>query len=394
MKHKNVSVLLIIIGLTVVSLCIDTGCSSSGSNFSGPGFDSTGNSSNGHGLFAGGDGSKKSPYQVSTIDQLQSVNLFPNSHFIQVADINASSTKNWHGGKGFMPIGNSRSNPFSGTYDGHGFTISHLTMKRDSKSNRRVGLFGVISDEAVLENIKLTDVSITGAVIVGGIVAINQGKIKRAYVEGMIKGTKYVGGIVGFNGTKGDYKHAIISQSHSDINALATGNDLGGISGYNYGQITMSYSEGVIIGEGHGVGGISGVNKGGEIEQSYSKAKISDSKWYLGGIVGLTGGGGKISETYVVGPIGGTKVGAGGIAGEIGKGSENIVQYSYWDKQTTNQTKGIGANKSSSSQDQSKGLSSFQMKGIAAKNYMRGFDFTNVWETVKGDYPILKWQNE
>jgi hypothetical protein len=32
------------------------------------------------------------------------------------------------------------------------------------------------------------------------------------------------------------------------------------------------------------------------------------------------------------------------------------------------------------------------MQGSSAKGNMRGFDFTDTWSTVEGDYPELQWQ--
>jgi len=32
------------------------------------------------------------------------------------------------------------------------------------------------------------------------------------------------------------------------------------------------------------------------------------------------------------------------------------------------------------------------MQGISASSSMSGFDFTDTWSTVEGDYPELQWQ--
>jgi len=32
------------------------------------------------------------------------------------------------------------------------------------------------------------------------------------------------------------------------------------------------------------------------------------------------------------------------------------------------------------------------MQGSSASSSMSGFDFTDTWSTVEGDYPELKWQ--
>ncbi len=51
------------------------------------------------------------------------------SHFIQIADIDASDTQNWGGGNGFSPIGNIDNN-FTGTYNGQSFSITGLHIDR------------------------------------------------------------------------------------------------------------------------------------------------------------------------------------------------------------------------------------------------------------------------
>jgi hypothetical protein len=33
------------------------------------------------------------------------------------------------------------------------------------------------------------------------------------------------------------------------------------------------------------------------------------------------------------------------------------------------------------------------MTGSAAESNMQGFDFTDTWKTVSGDYPILSWES-
>lgn len=76
----------------------------------------------------------------------------------------------------FTPIG-TKENPFTGTFDGNGYTISNLIINSTTASNvKYVGLFGYVSSSARIRNVKLQNVSISeGATHAGGIVGYNEG---------------------------------------------------------------------------------------------------------------------------------------------------------------------------------------------------------------------------
>ena len=90
--------------------------------------------------FYGGNGSVQYPYQISTIDQLQEVRNYPDKHFLQLYDIDAIETVNWNDGpfKGFIPIGKTQSNPFTGSYNGNEFEITGLFIERPRQKHRTV----------------------------------------------------------------------------------------------------------------------------------------------------------------------------------------------------------------------------------------------------------------
>ena len=54
-------------------------------------------------------------------------------------------------GEGWQPIGDSSSNPFSGQFEGNGFTISNLTINRGGANG--IGLFGYTESEAEIANV-------------------------------------------------------------------------------------------------------------------------------------------------------------------------------------------------------------------------------------------------
>ena len=91
--------------------------------------------------FAGGSGTSGDPYQIATALQLDSVRHHLSSHYILTANIDLSGYSDW------KPIGYTygASNPFNGTLDGNGKTISNMritSMLYDSTlHNVEIGLF-------------------------------------------------------------------------------------------------------------------------------------------------------------------------------------------------------------------------------------------------------------
>jgi hypothetical protein len=91
-------------------------------------------------VFAGGTGTETDPYLVATAEHLNQVRNHLAAHFRQTADIDLG-TAPWNKDKGWRPIGASTSgSPFTGTFDGGGFTISGLTINRPATGYQ--GLFG------------------------------------------------------------------------------------------------------------------------------------------------------------------------------------------------------------------------------------------------------------
>jgi len=140
-----------------------------------------------HAQFAGGSGTADDPYQVQTVEQLQEIQNHLDKHFIQIADIDASDTRNWNEGEGFSSIaGNSNdgsSAGFTGSYNGDGHTISGLYINRPDSDTQ--GLFGWI-DGGTVENLGIIDADVTGNRYVGGLAGNNEGTIKNSFTSGGI----------------------------------------------------------------------------------------------------------------------------------------------------------------------------------------------------------------
>ena len=207
---------------------------------------------------------------------------------------------------------------YGAIFEGNEHTISDLYINNPSGS--RVGLFGYIASNAVIRNLNLSSVNVTGGSYVGGLVGFSSGgTVSNVIVSGTVTGNEYVGGLVGENdggevtnsfssgsvtGTAEDKENigglvgsniygGEVTNSSSD--ATVTGyDDVGGLVGFNNAIITGSSSSGAVTGEGQ-VGGLVGYHYGYHSEGSGSVANSSSSGTVtgednVGGLVGYNNG--------------------------------------------------------------------------------------------------------
>ncbi len=192
------------------------------------------------------------------------------------SDINLSSISNW------QPVGNT-STRFIGRLDGLGHSLSKLTINRSTTDF--VGLFG--SSSGSISNLGLVDADVRGNSYVGALAGDNQGTISHAYATGNITARfNYIGGLVGQNVGN-------ISNAYSTASVTSTtGNSVGGLVGYNYGQIDSVYATGGVRGT-YFLGGLVGFNNAsGTISHTYATGTVSSSTDQpdLGGLVGNSAG--------------------------------------------------------------------------------------------------------
>ncbi|MBO4372163.1 MAG: BspA family leucine-rich repeat surface protein, partial [Bacteroidales bacterium] len=114
--------------------------------------------------------------------------------------------------------------PFEGTFNGQGHSISGLYLNDKTQDN--VGLFGIISEDAVVKNVGLEDSFIMGNENVGSICGNNQGTIANCYNTSIVKGSQNVGAISG-----SVTKDAVVVNSYSVGRATTTDGEEQGISG-------------------------------------------------------------------------------------------------------------------------------------------------------------------
>lgn len=122
-----------------------------------------------------GNGTVGNPYQITTLNNLywlsQDTNRW-NLNYIQVADIDASSTSSWYSGQGWMPMGYANGptdySGFSGTYNGKGHVISNLYINRPL--SYLVGFFGFLYN-ARIDSLGFTNANINGGDEAVGVLA-------------------------------------------------------------------------------------------------------------------------------------------------------------------------------------------------------------------------------
>ena len=198
-------------------------------------------------------------------------------------EANASDTF-WNNGAGWMPISDS-SFGFSAIFEGNGRTISNLFI--DSSEND-IGLFGVTRSSAVIRNLEMVSVQVTGTDNVGGLVGSNGGAVSGCYATGKVSGDDDVGGLIGSNLNDG-----AVTVSYSTVQV--TGDDrIGGLAGSNSGEVTAAYATGRVVGDSE-AGGLIGRNTG-DVNISYATGLVS-GRSTIGGLIGRNTGG-TITDSY------------------------------------------------------------------------------------------------
>ena len=220
---------------------------------------------------ASGTGTASNPYQITTAAQLQAINDDVTANYVLMADINLN-------GVDFTPIGNIDTGAFSGTFDGNGHKISGLNVF----AGKYAGLFGC--NEGTVSNVILDN----------------------TYVYG----TRYVGGVVGFNTAYGKVKNCKNLGGEIESDGGLSDVSLGGICGYNEGDMNSSFTnaatvkcslDSVVTSKNANMGGIIGYNcsdislvntsNSGELNSEkitgiYNNYNTYLKKSYTGGLIG------------------------------------------------------------------------------------------------------------
>ena len=123
----------------------------------------------------------------------------------------------------WQPIGTPE-NPFEGTFNGDGHSVSGLYINSNTDDN--VGLFGTVDEDGTVKNVGVEDSYIKGDENVGAICGNNEGTILNCYNTSIVQGNDNVGAITGAVS-----KDGVIANSYSVGKATTTGGEEQGVSG-------------------------------------------------------------------------------------------------------------------------------------------------------------------
>jgi len=308
------------------------------------------------GTYSGdGDGSPENPFQLATVTDLVNLStasadwgscfILANDILILTAAFNqaviAPDTDNTN-----LSFNGTA---FTGSFDGRGFKITNLTINTLNAGNDYLGLFGSISAGAVVENLTLENVKITGgqdSFYLGGLAGVNAGAIRNCRVSGLITCTNdhtmLAGGLVGSNSASIDACSALVNLTiQGDSYAI------GGLVGENFGtsaMVTTCFATGPVTvwDYSYYIGGLIGDNNRGTISNSYAAGKVYGPYYYLRQVGGLAGRNstGTIQNCFSSGRVeAGYSTNVGGFLGYSAGGS---VTNCFWDKDTSQQNGSAG----------------------------------------------------
>lgn len=174
---------------------------------------------------------------------------------------------------------------FKGTFDGNGYTVSNLKYEGTSRGGSYIGLFGVIADGAIIRNLNINNVDISGndALNVGSVVGYLtgssvSGRDNKAELSNIkVSGRLVIDGLVtnsgGIIGRAAPSTQLLLDNCRVDVSSdsyivgtsSTTTNFIGGIIGVAYGTSEDSalvmnncYSNIDVVGYCQAVGGLAG----------------------------------------------------------------------------------------------------------------------------------------
>jgi hypothetical protein len=296
--------------------------------------------------FAGGTGTENDPFQIETIDHLNSLRTSPyfgtpTYYFELIADINLADWTGLDQTSGWLPIP-AVNTAFKGHFNGGNHTISGVWVNRTTASN---GFFSRLEGDASVENLKIvldnTKGGIKGANNVGGIAGVGNGNItiSGCSITGNVTGTENIGGIIGISNVAGT-----VSITNSSVAGDIKGNtSVGGIIGVLNGAATaLALTNSSVTGnvqsyvstDGAGTGGLVGTvikpcTLTGCSVSGTVLGKKADGTAYIPTIGGLIGFSYSVSITdcHAEVAVTGLRV-VGGFIGRINAGETTITNSS------------------------------------------------------------------
>lgn len=280
-----------------------------------------------------GEGTSANPYVIKTAEQwlafAESVNSgesYAGKYVSLGADVSFTSALQ---GTAYRPVGLSQNKPFSGTFDGQGYTLSGLTLAAGGAPS--AGLFGYMAKGSALRNLLLDSISITSTgTYAGSAVGYSLGDVESVLVSNAtITCTgQAAGGVVGYQ------ERSNLSNCDMSKGTITGAGSIGGIAGYTgLVHVTACSSsanldeKGIASAVYRGAGGVVGTSISCQLTKCYFSGVVRDESGHacVGGVVGSSVVD-TISQCYNVGLIYGvayttssenTPSSVGGVAGNI-----------------------------------------------------------------------------
>ena len=231
------------------------------------------------------------PIYITTVEDLASISNNLSADYILTTDISLS-------GYEWTPIG-SEDVPFTGTFDGDGYTISDLNIEVASGD---VAFITYLEEESEVSNLTIEGNVKTEDGSAALLALYCEGIIKNCHTEGIVSGmhnsgsssigsigSTYIGGLIGF------LKRGRIINS-SSCGVVYGDSCVGGLAGYGYGTISDCNSScKIVIVSGDGlsnrfIGGLLGYAEGLNVTNCYSTGEITQTYNYIcedvGGLIG------------------------------------------------------------------------------------------------------------
>ena len=396
-------------------------------------------SESGEGRVLTGDGTEEDPYKIATADDLlefadkvnnqgktdawaeltADIDLNPDMKISEDGTVTGNPDP-------WTPIGTDI-NPYRGTFDGNGHTISGLYIN-DSSDNYQ-GLFGYVGSSGKVQNLSVSG-NVSGSNSVGGVVGLNSGNVENCYNTGEVSGNNYVGGVVGYNsgnvencyntgkvsgpdsgsgnsvgGVVGwNLSSGNVENCYNTDSVNVSGSSVGGVVGLNHGSVENCYNTGEVsatsnvggvvgyninstvencynIGEvsgGEDVGGVVGYNYSGSVTTCYNTGEVSGNS-YVGGVVGRNESGGTVKNCYNIGEVSGNR-NVGGVVGDNRGGG--TVTGCYFLQQES-EISGIGGG--------SPTTGATAVNDLSDQNQFKDWDFADTWRiSTDKKRPVLQ----
>ena len=284
----------------------------------------------------------------------------------------------------WLPIGAENSEqtdalPFTGTFDGKGYTIKNLKFDYRASAGNGKGFFARLNNQAVVKDVGFEDVDIAGTDQCGTVAGQFTGEsvIERVWVTGKVEGKSTTGGLIGgvpVNNDRPDYN--TIQDCYVNIELLITEKMGGGIVGQLANANAKIQITNVLV--------------AGKLNSSPDILSSNINK--IGGLFGVTGSvHPKINSVAIVcdeitGYMPNFIYSGNQYPTEVNKAyvrdDVNLIYYNEEDK-----GKGSEYDKMDIHFNP---LSEFKTKDFYTTNL--NWDFDNVWTINEGEFPMLKIQ--